>query len=310
MKNWKTSATGFVLGALTVASLGFVQEASAAAPGARASQNAKSGFLAARKKVTLVPQAVSGANVLYYVDYSVGQDSFGLALSSLGISPTYTNDPYSFATLLQQGGWDLVIALQQNSDYSSIFGADLTNWVAGGGKAIYTEWTYWSGLSSVFGAVDTGSTNAGSITLGSSAIWSGLGGTVWLSNPGWGIYSVGLAATGGATVDGTYDSGDGAVVIGNGQRTLINGTLADSYADPNQGIQIAMNEINFLLEGTAPGLRGKIVGQEGKAQVTCTNTTTGQSVLKKSKGKYDCVKSGLTVHSGDGFSISITGTVD
>jgi hypothetical protein len=104
--------------------------------------------------------------------------------------------------------------------------------------------------------------------------------------------------------------GQGAVVIGNGQRTVINGTLADSYVDPNQGIQIAMNEINFLLEGVAPSLRGKIAGQEGKAQVTCTNTTTGQSVLKKSKGKYDCVKSGLTVRSGDGFSISITGTVD
>lgn len=310
MKNWKMSATGFALGALALASLGFVQQASAAAAGARATQNAKSSFLAARKKITLVPQAVSGANVLYYVDYSVGQDSFGLALSSLGISPTYTNDPYSFATLLQQGGWDLVIALQQANDYTSIFGADLSNWVAGGGKAIYTEWTYWSGLSNAFGAVDTGNTNAVSITPGSSAIWSGLSGTVGLSNPGWGIYSVGLMATGSGAVDGTYNTGEGAVVIGNGQRTVINGTLADSYVDPNQGIQIAMNEINFLLEGVAPSLRGKIAGQEGKAQVTCTNTTTGQSVLKKSKGKYDCVKSGLTVRSGDGFSISITGTVD
>lgn len=264
---------------------------------------------ASRAKIKLSPQATSAVNVLYFVDFSLGTDSFAMALSSLGISPTITNDATEFNTLLQAGGWDLVIALQQNYSATSSYASSLSAYVAAGGKAIYSDWTSDAAMLGSFGAAATGSLNFLSITPTSSAIWSSLTSPIALLNPGWGIYAVGLSPIGDGAADGTYENGDAAVIVANAGRTIVNGTLQDSYNDPNQGIQIAINEINYLLTPpVASVLKGTIIGQSGKASVKCLNESTGQSVTIKTKKSFDCVGAGLTVGSGQTFTVTAKGT--
>ena len=265
---------------------------------------------ASRAKIKLSPQATTSANVLYFIDYSLGTDSFAMALSSLGISPTTTNDASEFNTLLQAGGWDLVIALQRNYPSASLYASSLGAYVAAGGKAIYSDWTADATVLGSFGAAATGSLNFLSISPGGSAIWSTLPSPVALLNPGWGIYATGLSPIGDGVVDGTYENGDAAVIVANAGRTIINGTLQDSYNDPNQGIQIAINEIGYLL--TPPvtsALKGTIVGQSGKASVKCLNETSGQNVSVKTKKSFDCVAAGLAVSPGQTFTVTVKGTV-
>jgi hypothetical protein len=262
----------------------------------------------ARSSVTAVPQVATAANVLLFVDGAIGMDTFALALSNLGISPTFTNDPSSFASLLQSGSWDVVIAALQNNYGTDSYRSALDAYVAAGGKAIYTDWTGDAAEYATFGATTTGSSNFSAITAVNAGVYNAPV-PINLSNPGWGIYAVGMSPTSAGVAVASYDNGDAAVIVGNDGRTIINGTLSDSYADTNAGVSIAESEINYLLGVLPASLTGTLAGTDAKSKVSCENLSSGQSVSLKAKTGFDCSAAGLAVKPGDQFKLTIKGTV-
>jgi len=206
--------------------------------------------------VTTIPQTVSGAKVLYFVDKTIGTDTFLAAMTDLGIVPTSTNDPTAFVSLLDQGGWDLVIALQQDYCQASAFGPDLIRYVSGGGKAIYADFCANTDPSVVtaFGGVPTGNINAAQLNGQLYTMSRGRSGkAATITNPGWTIYSVGYTPLTGAVTRASFDyktslAVDSGIISANSGRTLLNGLQQDAYTTFAQGQAIAEDEIQALLK--------------------------------------------------------------
>jgi PEP-CTERM motif len=172
-----------------------------------------------------------------------------LLLRGLTGSTTTATSTSNFNTLLTSIAFDLVIFGEQNS--SSVFtevSAALTSYIAGGGKVLGTTWLN-SDFATLMGASGRVATNQTTITTDGSPIFAGLGPTIELTNPGWGIFSSSWTPDGGNTGLGTLGTGS-AVVQGNGGRTLLYGPLFDTYDDLPQGERFIANGIGLLLDET------------------------------------------------------------
>jgi hypothetical protein len=189
----------------------------------------------------------SAVAVLHFEDDSLGTSAVPGALSSLGLvgSTTFTSDVTTFNTLLDGGGWDLVIFGEQNSfDTFDDASGSLTPYVTGGGRLIATTWRD-GGLGSLLEAVFVTS-NAAQITTDAHPIFAGLGATIDLDNPGWGTFSISWGPTGSAVGLGSLGAG-AAAILGNDGRTILNGPLFDTFDDLAQGEDYIANQIAFLL---------------------------------------------------------------
>jgi hypothetical protein len=190
-----------------------------------------------------------GGPILFFKDSEQGDDVFDDALDNLGLGGdvTFVTDAAAFAGELEGEDWGCVIALNQNFGATDEFAAELTSYVNGGGRAIFTDWTINSSgeaaLYDAFGVEGTGNTNLSPITTDGNAIWEGVPSEVGLTNPGWGTWSMGLAAVGSGVGTGTFPNGDAAVVIGNGGATIFNGFLSDTFDTQSEGIRVAENQI-------------------------------------------------------------------
>jgi hypothetical protein len=105
-----------------------------------------------------------------------------------------------------------------------------------------------SGLAAFFQATMVAQ-NVTTITTTSHPVFAGLGATITLNNPGWGVFSQSYNP-GGSTGLGPAGTGYG-VVLGNNGQTLLNAALFDSYASLSQGQQFVANEITFLASAAA-----------------------------------------------------------
>lgn len=186
-------------------------------------------------------------SILYYVDLALGTDQMAAALTALPGSYTVTTatDPTDFATKIALGTFDLGIFFQQNSsgaDYDAAFTA-LNTFVAGGGAAIATDWTRTDAHTTGLGAMFTGNTNETTVTVTDPALAVGISNPVDLFNPGWSVFSTGLSGTTAAT----FASAEGAIVVGNGGRSIVNGFLSDTFVDGPEGVQLYTNEIVSVL---------------------------------------------------------------
>jgi hypothetical protein len=194
----------------------------------------------------------SGAPILFFRDDAMGDDVFDDALANLGLAGdvTFTSSAADFSDRLDDQDWGCVIALQQNHPLTAAFAAQLAAYVGGGGQAIFTDWTVnFSGQAALYNAFEvagTGNGNQTPITTDANPIWSGVPAVVNLFNPGWGIWSFGLAPVGGGVTTGSFPNGDGAVVVGNSGATAFNGFLSDTFSNKAEGVQIAENEINEI----------------------------------------------------------------
>jgi len=196
--------------------------------------------------------AARADSILYFRDYVVGTDYMTTALNSrvsMGDTVYTAVSAADFQTQLQGGGYDLGIFFNQNwsRDTSAINARG--SFVTGGGKAIYTDWTQNGSLAAQFGASFTGNTNQSPITVTDAALGIGVSGPINLSNPGWGVFSTALA---GSQIAATFPNLEGAVVIGNSGRSIVNGFLSDTFAPGSvaDGVQLYKNEIGLLLDGT------------------------------------------------------------
>jgi hypothetical protein len=220
--------------------------------------NPKAG--AVKAPVFAAPALLAPAGpILFFKDSEQGDDVFDDALDALGLGGdvTFAGDAGTFAELLGSQDWGCVIALNQNNRATATFAAGLTAHVSGGGRAIFTDWTINSSgqtaLYDAFGVAGTGTTNQEPITTDGHPFWTGVPSEVSLANPGWGIWTMGLATVGGGAGTGTFPNGDSAVVVGNGGATAFNGFLSDTFSLQAEGIQVAVNQISeiCLPEGNA-----------------------------------------------------------
>lgn len=190
--------------------------------------------------------AYATSSVLFYQDHAIGTSVVPGALTMLGLDATYTTDSTQFNNYLTSSTWDLVIFAEQNNNVFSASAAQLTSYVNNGGKLLADTWRDDSGLSSLMQATKVGS-NYSTITTDAHEIFDGIASEIYLSNPGWGTYSMSWAATGGAVGLGTLGTGS-AVILGNNGNTLLYGPLTDTYMYETQGSAFVANGISYLLK--------------------------------------------------------------
>lgn len=200
--------------------------------------------------------AAWAVNILVYDNNTVNQN-VQTALTNLGL-PFTVGNVSSFNTLLTTGGpWDLVV-LDMPSNRLSDF-SPLQSYIAGGGRAIISDWLPSSSLASTFEAsLSTSFSSPLNVYSWNAAhpIWSGVStlsswSNIWaddgdrLNPAGSGVALGGFVATAGT-------ANEAAIILGNGGRTIMNGFLFDEMTGTN-GLRFIQNEISFVLSnGTAP----------------------------------------------------------
>jgi methionine-rich copper-binding protein CopC len=194
-----------------------------------------------------------GPKVLYFVDFVLGQDTFGQAFAALGIQPTVATSYPDFESKLASGHWDLVVLYDQNF-FDTSWETPIINYVNQGGHAIVGTWTSVgggaTGVAAAFGASWTGNNDQQPITqTASSPIWNGVSSPFGLLSPGWFNWSFGMQPTTGQSI-GAFPNGDSAIIVGNSGRTILNGFLEDTPSNNAQGVQLAENEITETLVTT------------------------------------------------------------
>ncbi len=196
----------------------------------------------------LVSMQNAGAAVLYWNDFNLGTSAVPGGITLAGLTGVEAAGQADFNAKLAAGGWDAVIFGEQNGDAFSSSAAALSSWVAGGGKLIGTTWLD-AGLSSLLEGVFV-STNGDTITTDANPVFTGLGATISISNPGWGIFSRGWTPSGTASCLGSLNSGGCAVILGNDGNTYLNSPLNDAYLSLADGERLIANELIQLTTGT------------------------------------------------------------
>lgn len=189
------------------------------------------------------------AQILYFEDGTQGVSAVTGALSTGGFDTTTTTatSVSDFNTQLSSSTWDLVILGEQsNNVYDSLVGFD--TYVSNGGLVLGTTWLD-AGYAAVMEASSVDS-NIGTFATDAHEIFTGLGSTINLTNPGWGIFSQQWNPTGTAQCIGSMGTGC-AAVLGNSGSTLLIGPLFDTFANIGEGELLIENSINFLLNTPA-----------------------------------------------------------
>jgi hypothetical protein len=195
---------------------------------------------------------VKAESILYFVDGNHGTDEMAAALATLsGDTIALASSPADFNTKIASGTYNLGIFSAQEAfapDYSAALAA-LAAFVVGGGNAIVDDW-FTSGTDiAAFGASFTSHINGPAVNM--TSFNAGVTNPVAITNPSapYATFSYGLSALSGASVAGTFvdagnasgTNGEGAVIVGNGGRSIVNGFLNDTAGAA--GEQIYINEI-------------------------------------------------------------------
>lgn len=183
------------------------------------------------------PSFANAASVLYRNDFNVGTDYMAQAIANLGLTATTTNGSISSFTL---SNYDVVVYANQNTSVPGGDEAQLSAFISAGGRVIFANWLT---TSPTLESAYTGSSNLSSLTVG--ALFSaGITNPLSVVNPGWGTFALGLSATGGGVVAGSFGS-DAAIIVGNAGKTIHNGFLTDTVASA----KLYENELNYVLNG-------------------------------------------------------------
>jgi hypothetical protein len=192
-------------------------------------------------------------DVLYFVDTVVSADGAVLALEAFeaahtALSVTYTIDPQDFVDALADDP-DLIIVFNQGDYLPGDFLDAIVDWIDGGGAAVVADWTW---TTDVLDALEVTwvDTNHASITFDDTRLGAGVTSPLVLDNPGWGVYSTGLATTTGV-VAASFDNDTAAVVYGNDGRTAAVGLLNDVIADADDAEAFFSNLFDLMMKGTA-----------------------------------------------------------
>lgn len=199
----------------------------------------------------IAPLSAGGGSALVYIDWALVNDEVVSTLTSLGYTVTFAASWSNFNTLLA-GGTDLAVAFAQNHSATSggLSYSTVQNYISGGGKMIFATWTTSDlAFANLFDANFTGNYNMTTICSEYFSIYRNLSSSCFtISNPGWGIFSIGLEPINDGIVAATFQNGDAAIVIGNYGNTIMLGYLSDT---PTVKATIFSNVISTLTTGLA-----------------------------------------------------------
>lgn len=204
-------------------------------------------------QISATVDAVSGSaaftvlGILHWEDSNAATSTVPGALTQLGLAATDATSATDFVTLLQEGGWGLVIFGEQGDfAYSGNVQTELSAYVTGGGKLVAATWVE-TPLAPFLEATSTG-TNYASLTTDAHAIFAGFGASVGITNPGYGTYAQRYTPTGTAECIGSTDAGDCAAILGHSGRTLLLGPLFDTYTTQTEGETLVAQSIEFVID--------------------------------------------------------------
>jgi len=211
--------------------------------------------------------APDGLSALFVFDRSMdgGHDHLFYALDELE-----AQDGVEVRRQLAPNAQDMVDALVAGSDlvvfdtrgeriHSGIADA-LVDWIEGGGRLVFTTWSYVDNtLSTRFDLMDAlqvarnGSWNRPSLTVSHPALLAGLeSGTMSIEDRSeWGIYALGYEHPDDREVWGEFDDGSAAIVPGNDGRTVTLGFFMDTLSTED-GVTFYKNLVEMMLLESIP----------------------------------------------------------
>jgi hypothetical protein len=175
---------------------------------------------------TAVNSLRGSMDALVYIDYSHAEDYVVSTLTSRGFTVTTATWWDDFDTKLATGNYSLAVAFVQGD----IFHPDISilqNFIDNGGKVIYNDWNKDNSYAALFEATFTGSQNMNPMYVNDPDLANGLINPVAF-DPFWeGTWSMGMTPIGSGQILATFPStGDAAIILGNGGRTIILGYLS------------------------------------------------------------------------------------
>jgi len=169
----------------------------------------------------------SASDALVYIDYALENDFVADALLAQGYNLTFASGWADFNTKLLSGNYGLAVAFSQDF-YEVPSPAAVQTYLNGGGRMILCDWTLDITLASLFEASYTNHYNQSQVFFSGSTYGNGISNPMTLQNPGWGIFSMGMAPKGGGQVLASFANGEAAAIKGNGGKTIILGYLSDT----------------------------------------------------------------------------------
>jgi hypothetical protein len=197
----------------------------------------------------------TGGAALVWVDMAHGNDGVVDGLTARGYAVTVATSGSNFNTLLQTGGFNLAVLFvqYQSASYQGISPSIIRDYIESGRDMIFATWsTSDASIASIFDVSFSGNTNLSIVTVTDPAIASGITNPFTLSNPSWGVFSMGLIANSGAEVLATFENGNAAIVRSNGGRTIMLGYLSDAPASVSQRQLIFENVFEVLAKNAVP----------------------------------------------------------
>ena len=279
------------------------QHAATARGGANNNLSGKPGKSAGQGFHRPIPQipAANQITILYWADFVIATDQMQAALQGLPAqySVTIATDEDDFATKIASGNYQVgILFIQSAGAQTHASAAALDTFVAGGGKAIYADWSQDDTYAAAFDAGFTSNVNDSSVTVTEPRFLPNLPSNPFaLTNPGWGVFSTGLTPLAGGSTAATFSNAEAAIVIGNSDRTIMNGFLNDTVPSSD----LFRNEILFLTtSGCAPAPDGMVSWWKAE-----DNPNDSQD------GNNGSLKNGATFAPGKvGQAFSLDGTDD
>jgi hypothetical protein len=173
-----------------------------------------------------------GSNdALVYIDDALENDFVLAGLANLGFNTTVASDWSDFDTKLASGAYGLAVGFRQQWPDWYVPGPNASvvqSYINSGGCFIWDDWDQNAGMASILNASYSGVTNMTPVTVLDPGIATGITNPVALTSPGWGVYSMGMSATGGGQVLATFPNGNAAIIRGNSGKSIILGYLSDT----------------------------------------------------------------------------------
>jgi len=199
----------------------------------------------------LIPIQAQALNVLFFQDSTLGPVPSAPEQALINRGDTVTTETIfaNFETQVAVGGWDLIVFNHQGGGGFPVALPNFQAYINAGGSAIASEWQRDAAFGAMFGVTYTGLFNETGVTVTDTGLAAGIATNPFtLINPGWGTYSYGMTAD--TVTDPTAvsaatfaPSGNDAIVIANGGKTIMMGFLNDTSPVAADGVALYASAI-------------------------------------------------------------------
>jgi uncharacterized delta-60 repeat protein len=196
---------------------------------------------------------LGAGSILFFTDLSLGINQLLQALTDGGYNVTFTSNNTDFQNEIAiPNAYDAAFYFAQNLSPDPVSVNLLANFAAAGNKVFYFDWTLNNTLAALFDYSYTGNTNNTQVTVTDPQLTAALPANPFtLNNPGWSVFSTGMAPIGTTQVLATFSNSDGAILSNPGRTIFIYGFISDAIAFDDL---FANNLEIFSVVNTDPGV--------------------------------------------------------